>query len=124
MIKGGLVTVMVSDMDNLIGFYTETLGLNLRYRAGDEWAEIDAGPGLVLGLHRASPHAPRPGTPSPLSIGFLVTGTLEEAVENLRDKGVRFGRINDNPEEGARLAFFNDPDGNSMYLYEAVAQEH
>jgi len=120
MISGGLVTVMISNMDDAIRFYTETLGLGLRYRAGNEWAEVDAGPGLVLGLHQASPHGPKPGTPGALSIGFKLQEGMDDAVARLREQGVNFRHIIDNPEEGAKLAFFGDLDGNSLYLYEEI----
>ena len=68
MIHGGNTTLYVRDMDVSIRFYTETLGLALRMRAGDDWAEIDAGPGLVIGLHtcasRSSPTRTATGSPS------------------------------------------------------------
>ena len=34
MLKEGNVTVMISDMDRAIRFYTEALGLKLKYRHG------------------------------------------------------------------------------------------
>jgi catechol 2,3-dioxygenase-like lactoylglutathione lyase family enzyme len=121
MINGGNVTVMVSDMETAVSFYTETLGLKLTYRAGNEWAEIDAGPGVTIGLHRAGQHGPAPGTPGSLSIGFNIEGRMEEAMETLRSKGVIFrGPVIDNPNEGVRLAFFGDPDGTSLYLCELI----
>jgi Glyoxalase/Bleomycin resistance protein/Dioxygenase superfamily len=42
-ILGGNASIFVSNMDRAIGFYTEKLGLRLRTRIGDEWAEFDAG---------------------------------------------------------------------------------
>lgn len=43
--KGSLMTIMVADMDRAVGFYTETLGLALRFRAGNDWAEVNS-PGV------------------------------------------------------------------------------
>ena len=64
MIHGGNSTLYVAIVDASIQFYTETLGLKLRMRAGSDWAEIDAGPGLILGLHPADPaHSPKHGAP-------------------------------------------------------------
>ena len=40
----------VSDLDAAVGFYTEALGLRLAMRLGGEWAAIDAGGGLIIGL--------------------------------------------------------------------------
>ena len=69
MIHGGNATVYVADINVSIRFYTETLGLKLRMRAGDNWAEIDAGPGLVIGLHPTEgPHMPKPGTRGSVAI--------------------------------------------------------
>ena len=49
-----------------------------------------------------------------------MTGPLETAVERLRARGVAFrGPVQDNPN--VKLAFFGDPDGNSLYLYETKA---
>ncbi|MEP7220030.1 MAG: VOC family protein [Bacteroidota bacterium] len=121
MINGGNVTVMVSDMNKAVEFYTGVLGLTMNYRAGDGWAEIAAGDGLTLGLHGAGAHGPQPGTPGALSIGLDVDGTLESEMERLREAGVQFrGPIVENPNQGVRFAFFGDPDGNSLYLCETA----
>ena len=116
MISGGNVTVMVRDFDRALRFYTETLGLNLLYRAGDEWAELMAGKSLTIGLHRWSGHGPQPGAASGLSIGFIVE-KIEPAIDSFRKIGVTFhGPVQDN--ENVKLAFFADPDGNPLYLCE------
>jgi len=39
MIEAGNATIMVSDLDQAIRFYTEVLGLRLQYRAGTEIRE-------------------------------------------------------------------------------------
>ena len=115
MIAGGSVTVYVSNMDQAVRFYTETLGLKLQARWGDHYAQVDAGPGLMLGLHPASPTGPKPGTEGSISIGLLVTQPLEEVISTLTGRGVSFrGPILE--DTGVRLALFGDPDGNSLYL--------
>ena len=38
-------------MDNAIRFYTEVLGLKLTNRFGNNWATVQAGKTLVIGLH-------------------------------------------------------------------------
>ena len=120
MIHGGNATVYVADINVSIRFYTETLGLKLRMRAGDNWAEIDAGPGLVIGLHPTEgPHMPKPGTRGSVAIGLNVTQKLEDVVGRLQKKGVAFhGPIVE--DEHVRLAFLGDPDGNSLYLVEVL----
>jgi catechol 2,3-dioxygenase-like lactoylglutathione lyase family enzyme len=117
MISGGNATLVITDMDRALRFYVERLGFKLRERFGDEWAEVDAGDGLVLGLHRAGGHGPKPGTHGSISVGFTVNQPIAEVVEVLANRGVPFhGPVK---EDGAvKLAFFADPDGNALYLAE------
>jgi catechol 2,3-dioxygenase-like lactoylglutathione lyase family enzyme len=71
MIKEANVTVIVSDLNCAIRFYTKTLGLKLLNQIQTQWAEIQ-GPGLTIGLHPAGPHGPKPGNSESLAIGFTV----------------------------------------------------
>ena len=121
MIAGGLATIYVSDMDQAIRFYTDTLGLKLHFRGGgDGWAEIDAGKGLILGLHATHPHSPQPGQRGSISVGLNVNEPLDQVVATLRQRGVEFrGPIRE--DTAIRLAFFGDPDGNDLYLAEVQA---
>jgi catechol 2,3-dioxygenase-like lactoylglutathione lyase family enzyme len=119
MIQGGTPTIYVSDMERAVTFYTETLGLKLLEREDDDWASIDAGDGLVLGLQPTAGNGERAGGSGSMSIGFNVIEPLEEVVAKLEDRGVRFrGPIQSQPEAPIRLAFFGDPDGNALYLCE------
>ena len=115
MIKSGNVTVMVADMDEAVRFYTEVLGLSLRFRVRDEWAEVSA-PGLTIGLHPPGEGTSPPGTRGSLSVGLQVD-SLEETMEALKAKGVAF-REGITEDSAVRLAFFPDPDGNPLYLCE------
>lgn len=118
LLHGGNATVMVSDMDRAVGFYVGTLGLRLAHRAGADWAMIDAGEGLTIGLHSSAHGGPKPGTMGSISVGFSVTPPIEDVVEALTGRGVQFrGPVS---ETGfVKLAFFADPDGNPLYLAEA-----
>ena len=116
MFTGGNATIMVRDFDRAIRFYVETLGLQLLYRAADEWAEVRAADGLTLGIHPWRGNGPAPGSASGISIGLTVK-TIEPAIEELKKRGVTFhGQVQDN--ENVKLAFFGDPDGNPLYLCE------
>jgi catechol 2,3-dioxygenase-like lactoylglutathione lyase family enzyme len=113
-ISGGNATIFVSDMDRSVRFYTEVLGLKLAFRAGNEWASIDAG-GFQIGLHPATPHAPRPGARGSIEVGLMVPPPMQAAFDAYAARGVRF----DGPPkfDGAvTLAPFGDPDGNALYL--------
>lgn len=117
-ITGGNATVYVADLDRAIDFYTRTLGLTLRHRAGDTWAEVVAGDSLLIGLHKVEDNAPAP-TASSIRVGLLVEGALDDAVTELSAQGVPFEGpiVDDGP---VLLAFFQDPDGNPLYLWEFV----
>jgi catechol 2,3-dioxygenase-like lactoylglutathione lyase family enzyme len=108
-------------MDRSVAFYTGTLGLRLAFRAGPYWATIDAGNGLMLGLHPAGSHTPTPGGKGGVTVGFQVDEAIEQVVDSLSDRGVVFhGPV---VAEGAlRLAFFTDPDGNELYLAQPPSQ--
>ena len=115
MIKEANVTVIVSDLNRTIRFFTETLGLKLKSHMEGEWAEVQAS-GLTIGLHPAEEHGPQPGKSESLSIGFVVDN-LEQSMAELKRKGVVFAPeiVKDGP---VQLAFFSDPDKNPLYLCE------
>lgn len=111
------VTVMVSDFDRAVRFYTEGLGLRLLYRGGDHWATI-AAPGLTIGLHPKGEHGAAEPTPSTRSISIgLEVEDLDAAIAELRGKGVELGPEID--DDGfIQIANFNDPDGTPLYLFQ------
>jgi catechol 2,3-dioxygenase-like lactoylglutathione lyase family enzyme len=116
MFKNANVTIMVADLERAVRFYRDTLGLELAFRAGDEWAQL-AAPGLTIGLHPTDER--RAAGPRELvSLGFGVEH-LESAMAALQRKGVQFkGEITEDP--GIRLAHFADPDGTPLYLAQMV----
>jgi predicted enzyme related to lactoylglutathione lyase len=117
MITGGNATVFVSNMDRAVQFYTEVLGLKLTNRFGDNWATIDAGKGLTIGLHPASPKYPAPGTKGGIMLGMEIEGTIEKAVASLVKKGVLF-KDSVVKSEAGNFVHLEDPDGNGIYLWE------
>ena len=120
MILGGNATLYVSNMDQAVRFYTEALGLKLRFRAEDHWAEIEAGKDLVIGLHPARPGR-EPGTAGAVQIGLLVEAPLEGVLATLAKRGVvSAGPVTD-AGPGMRFATIRDLDGNEMYLWERSA---
>ena len=123
MILFGNVTVYVSDLDRAVKFYTQTLGLESKMHIPKHYAQVE-GPGITIGLHPegrnpSGSNSPRPGHSERLLIGFSVEN-LEEAVGKLKERGVKFSKVNDNDKE-IRLAYFTDPDGNPLYLAQVVA---
>ena len=113
-IKDANVTVMVDDMDRSVEFYVNTLGLKLKGRYGNEFAQVEAA-GMTIGLHPVSKSGAKAGHSERLSIGFGVE-SLEKSMADLKTKGINFAGVLDDNQ--VMLAFFNDPDGNPLYLSE------
>ena len=110
----GVATVWlpVTDMQRAVGFYADTLGLEVSEQQ-DAWAELEAG-GLKIGLNARDKETP--GGEGGAVIAFRPDDELEKAVEELGAKGVQFnGGISDHP--WGRIANFSDPDGNALQLF-------
>jgi catechol 2,3-dioxygenase-like lactoylglutathione lyase family enzyme len=113
-IQNANVTVIVSDMDKAVKFYTEILGLRLISRSnisGNDYAVIQA-PGLTIGLNPIQ-RGIQPGKCESLSIGFEVDD-LDNAIKELKTKGIVFPSeiVIEGP---VKLAFFTDLDKNPLY---------
>lgn len=117
MVTGGNATVFVSDMDRAVHFYTEVLGLKLTNRFGNDWATVDAGKGLTIGLHPASPKYPAPGTKGAIMLGLEIDEPIEVVLERLSAKGLQTSRSVERSAAG-NFAHLEDPDGNEFYLWE------
>jgi catechol 2,3-dioxygenase-like lactoylglutathione lyase family enzyme len=119
MITGGNATVFVSNMDEAVRFYTEVLGMKLVQRYGDHWATVAAGASLTIGLHPVSAKYPAPGTKGGMMLGLEIDEPLEQAIERLKGKGVKFVREIERSPEG-NFVHFEDQDGGELYLWETV----
>ncbi|MEP7353380.1 MAG: VOC family protein [Acidobacteriota bacterium] len=117
MISGGNATIYVSNMDQAVRFYSETLGMKLTNRFGDHWATVEAGRGLTIGLHPASPNYPPPGTKGAVMLGLEIDEPIEAVVARLTEKGVHFTGSVIQGESGS-FANLTDPDGNAIYLWQ------
>lgn len=104
------VTLMVSNLDESINFYTHTLGMKLKQRYGNHFAEIET-PGLTIALH---PTEKEIVIGNNTSVGLGVQN-FDDEVEQLRLKKLNVNVEKDGP---VRLAHFKDMDGNKFYLAE------
>ncbi len=117
MTSGGNATIIVSDFDRSIRFYTEVLGLRLTNRFGNDWATVSAGEGLTIGIHPASSKYPAPGTKGAIMLGLDITVPIETAISRLKKFGIAI-KGNVVRTEPGNFANLEDPDGNEIYLWE------
>ena len=95
MVQGvSVVWLPVTDMERALAFYGETLGLE-QVRNEGEWAELKAN-GLHIGLNAGEEETP--GGEGGAVLAFQPEGGIDEAVGELKDKGVDFaGDVADVP---------------------------
>ena len=107
------VWVPVADIERAIGFYRDTLGLEVEKKDGD-WAEVDAN-GLTIGLNGdESEGAGARGGPV---IAFRPQEEIDSALRTLRERGVEVAaEVSEHP--WGRVATFKDSEGNDLQLYE------
>jgi predicted enzyme related to lactoylglutathione lyase len=119
-IGGAAVSVYISDMDRAVEFYSLALGLTLRSRIENEWAELVTKDGFVIGLHPAHPPTSvNPGTAGAINIELRASGALESAIASLKSHGVPFAEPIQNYEH-VRLITCTDPDGNQLFLAQPI----
>jgi predicted enzyme related to lactoylglutathione lyase len=121
MIKGGVASIYVSDFDRAVAFYRDVLGLVMRVRIDSEWAELEAGPGLVIGLHMARPpETAAAGAAGAINVELHVSGTMEDAIATLAARGSGIeGEVLE--YEHVRIATVLDPDGNAVILAQVLS---
>jgi predicted enzyme related to lactoylglutathione lyase len=104
------------DMDRAVAFYRDVVGLALRRRDGDAWAEFDAGP-IHFALHGAvEGHSVAPGG----ATAVFRVDDLDRSVRTLEERGVRFHDHVGEVPGYCRFRSFSDPDGNPVQLIEYV----
>ena len=106
----------VTDMDASIAFYRDTLGLPLVSQ--DYVARFDLD-GVLIELAPLPPGSVVPGNGN-ARLCFSVLN-LEETLEQLRARRIPTSKIKE--KRDGRLAFFRDPDGNELCLWEYTRVE-
>jgi len=105
------VTLTVSDLEKTVQFYENTLGLRKKYQFAD-YAGFDCG-GIEIGLKTwGGMERPRKGEPAI----DLAVDDIDDLYNKLVKKGVKFIKPPEDAQWGARIALFNDPDGNTLQL--------
>jgi isopenicillin-N N-acyltransferase-like protein len=122
------IDVLCSDVETLLPFYRDLLGLPLRlpYEPGQGWAGFAAGDVVIYLIEiekNESPHPPprftaRPGPPGIDSFAFEVDD-LDAAIAQLDAHAVAWaGEIV--TSQGYRYRGLHDPEGNLVYLTEPL----
>ena len=112
------VGINVTDRDKAVEFYGQTLGLEQNPLASAEWPELGAdNVGFVL----STPEQKGGGEFKPeVSIAFRVPD-VAASMERLRAAGVEFEVPEPYDSGVCHMAFFRDPDGNSLMLHHRYA---
>jgi predicted enzyme related to lactoylglutathione lyase len=104
----GNVFYRATDMDAAVRFYSEVLGLSMKFRDGDNWAAFDVG-GATLALEG--------GTPRGATVSLRVD-EISVVVEQLRARGANVSDVQTGAHE--LRATLTDPEGNELILYEST----
>ena len=120
------IDVICTDVDALVSFYGDVLGLELRlpYESGQGWAGFRAGDVVIYFIDEGvGPHpAPRfTGGENPPGIDSFAfeVDDLDAAIAELDSRGVSWaGEIVSS--EWYRYRGFHDPEGNLVYITEPL----
>ena len=110
-----MVVLSTDDLDESIRFYSETLGMGLKFRDGSHYAALDGG-SITLALATAVDH-PLPGQ---VVVG-IKTADVDAAAEAVEANGggIVKGPYNDAHE---RRAVVYDHKGNALVFYSPLAR--
>jgi catechol 2,3-dioxygenase-like lactoylglutathione lyase family enzyme len=111
----GIETVYyrICNMEKAVAFYNGVLGLTLKNRAGNDWAEFDVG-GYDLALEGELATRPHQG-------GAVVVFRCDDVAAldaHLATHEVQRGELED--LEGSKLLEFYDPDGNKLIAMQSL----
>jgi len=119
------VAIIASDYAASKAFYTEVLGLRVlaeNYRAERESYKLDLSlpDGSQLELFSFPNPPARPSRPEACGLRHLAFAVpdVESAIRELHERGVATEEIRVDEYTGRRFAFFADPDGLPLELYQ------
>ena len=112
------VTIWTDDLERLVAFYRDTLGLKLHHHHGDFVNFIFGNVRLNLGRHDGV----KGPTKDPYrTMVHLGVGDIQQEHRRLQDLGVQFIRQPEREEWGGWVATLLDPDGNVLQLLQAAS---
>jgi catechol 2,3-dioxygenase-like lactoylglutathione lyase family enzyme len=115
----------VSDMDRAREFYEGKLGLSVSIDSADN-VQYRCAEGSVMHIYLSPEHAGK----STATLASWGVDDVERVVDELNSRGVIFERYDEGLittdekgiatfEGGAKVAYFNDPDGNTLSIAQA-----
>jgi len=115
----------VSDLDRAREFYEGKLGLSVSIDSGNN-VQYQCGEGSVMHVYLSPEHAGK----STATLAGWGVDDVERVLEELTSRGVSFERYDEGPiitdergiatfEGGAKVAYFRDPDGNTLSIAQA-----
>jgi catechol 2,3-dioxygenase-like lactoylglutathione lyase family enzyme len=117
--------VAVSDLERAREFYEGKLGLSVSIDSGDN-LQYRCAEGTVFHVYLSPEHVGK----STATLAGWGVNDVERVVDELTSKGVAFEHYNEGPiitdekgiatfEGGAKVAYFRDPDGNTLSIAQA-----
>ncbi len=117
----------VSDMEKASEFYEGMLGLS-KSAGPDDNRAYECGEGSVMHVYLSPDHAGK----STATLASWYVDDLKSVVDELTEKGVIFEHYDEGPiitdekgiatfDSGAKVAYFKDPDGNTLSVAQARA---
>jgi catechol 2,3-dioxygenase-like lactoylglutathione lyase family enzyme len=117
-LRTDFVGVNVRDRRQASAFYGETLGLKRNSLSSDDWPEFEtSNVGFVL----STPEQKGGGDYRPDYAVALRVPDVAESMERLRERDVEFAFSEPYDTGVCHMAFFEDPDGNSLLLHHRYA---
>jgi catechol 2,3-dioxygenase-like lactoylglutathione lyase family enzyme len=117
-----LITISVSNQEEAIKYYTDTLGFKVTtdaaYGEGMRWVEV-APPGSSVTLSLFQPFKADQPSPGSADNVHFKTENIDQAFAELSARGVAFeGPVMRMGDGVPPMAFFRDPDGNRFMMVE------
>jgi glyoxylase I family protein len=123
------IAIIATDYEQSKAFYTGVLGFELQsevFRAErDSWMGNLALNGSYIVELFSFPNPPsRPSGPESVGLRHLAfeVDDVGLTLAELQEQGVRCEELRTDPHTGKRMAFFFDPDGQPLELYQAELQ--
>lgn len=119
------IAIICSDYGKSKHFYVDVLGLEIikeTYRTARQSYKLDLALNgtYIIELFSFSNPPKRPSRPEAQGLRHLAfnVNNIEEAIANLKEKGIPVEPIRTDELTGKRFTFFNDPDDLPLELYE------